>query len=156
MSASSNEVVQSRLHRTRPATDTPPGVPGGRRRAAQRVDDAHDGRLGGDEIGRDRRHRLRRLVLVGVRHRQHPGRRHLDRHKARMRGVHQREADVVVAQQTSVLILRRARQQLDQRSATQVQPAALVDRPDGGRRRRLQQLVHSGSPAEDGQAGWRG
>ena len=42
--------------------------------------------------------RLARLVLERVGDRQHPGGRHLDRHEAGMRRVHQGQADVVVAQ----------------------------------------------------------
>ena len=51
-----------------------------------------------DEI---RGHRVRRLVLEAVRDRRHPRRRHLDRDEARMRGVHQREPEVVLAQHAS-------------------------------------------------------
>ena len=63
--------------------------------ASERGGDRLDARLGGDQVGRDRLQRLRGLVLERVGHRHQPGRRHLERHEARVRRVHQREADVV-------------------------------------------------------------
>ena len=53
----------------------------------------------------------RRLVLEAVGDGEHPGRGHLDRHQARVRRVHQREPDVVLAQQLRVAAAWRGREQ---------------------------------------------
>src|SRR5579884_3192857 len=73
--------------------------------------DRLDGRLDRDQVRGDRGERGGGLVLERVGDGQHPRRRHLQRDQARMRRVHQREANVVFAQKLAIVALIAAGQQ---------------------------------------------
>ena len=60
----------------------------------------------------------------------HPRRRHLDGHEARMRGVHQRESDVVLAKHVGIRALPAAREQVECGSAAELDAALAFHRAD--------------------------
>ena len=98
------------------------------RRLAERGGDRLHGGSAAIRLGEIAAIASARLVLEAVGHRQHPRRGHLDRHQAGMRRVHQREADVVLAQELGVGALVGARQQFQRRAAAEVDAAAAARR----------------------------